>query len=383
MPEFRSSEYARFAALLPELAAIVVRRDNSPKRMASVGVRLGGLLAWGVEQARYSSELTGPEITEACRVEPFRPVPPVPGGDFTVDAAEIQQHSAAMARFKVVGRSSEPLELLVSHSTAKKAITVDGMIAHKLIRLIHNHPRRISGTDLASLFHMVALMAAEESDLSEEADGLQLGVGSTWLNAPSVVMRGDQFLLETALEGCRAEDLPADRRESAYRHAVLNWARMLLQDGILHTFLRRDQIRFHGNNIGVTRWAGTYRPGPAVQAFVPSLAWAAFGPSVADRARQRSRLLGLLAHGLGITGSLEDLADLCLALISQGGPLQVARPLMPGLFIRQQQVAAPDRTGLTRLLRQLVWFRDLGLACGVADLALPWRELAHEVGSWL
>lgn len=383
MRESRSSEYARFAALLPELAAVVLRRENNPRRMASAGMRLGGLLAWGVEQARYSAELTSPEITEACRAEPFKPVSPVSGADFTVDAAEVQQHSAAIARFKVVGQSSEPLELLVSRPAVKKAITADGMIAHKIIRLIHNQPRRMSATDLSSLFSMVALMAAGEADLSEEADGLRLGTGLNRLNAPRIVMRGDHFLLETALEGCRAEDLPATRRESAYRGAVLNWARMLLEDGILHTFLRRDQIRFHVDSIGVTRWAGTYRPGPAVQAFVPSLAQAAFGHSAADRARQRSQLLGLLAHGLGITGSLEDLADLCLALISQGSPLEVGRPLMPGLFIRQQQEAAPDRVGLARLLRQLVWFRDLGLASGIADLALPWRELAHEVGSGL
>jgi hypothetical protein len=51
---------------------------------------------------------------------------------------------------------------------------------------------------------------------------------------------------------------------------------------------------------------------------------------------------------------------------------------MPDLFICQQQDAVPDRTGLTRLLRQLVWFRDLGLTCGAPDLAAPWRELAHE-----
>jgi hypothetical protein len=382
MPEFRSSEFTRFAALLPELVAAVVRRDSSPERMAAAGVRLGGLLAWGVEQARYSAELTNPEITEACRAEPFRPVPPVPAGDFTV-TAEIQQHSAAIVRFRVVDRSSEPHELLVSHSAAKKVITADGMIAHKLIRLIHNHPRRMSATDLSRLFRMVALMAAEEADLSAEADGLQLGAGSSWLSSPRVVLRGDQYLLETALDGCRAEDLPAHRREPAHCLAVLNWARMLLQDGILHTFLRRDQVRFHGDNIGVTRWAGTYRPGPAVQAFVPALVHAAFGGSAADRARQRSGLLGLLAHSLGITGSLEDLADLCLALISQGGPLQVARPLMAGLIIRQQQEAAPDRMGLTRLLRQLVWFRDLGLACGAADLSRPWRQLAHEVESSL
>lgn len=383
MHESRSSEYARFAALLPELAAVVLRRENSPRRMASAGMRLGGLLAWGVEQARYSAELTSPEITEACRAEPFRLIPPVSAADFTVDTAEGQQDSAAMARFKGIGPSSEPLELLVSHPAAKKTITADGMIAHKLVRIIHNHPRRMSATDLSGLFRMVAMMAAGEADLSAEAEGLQAGTGSKWLKAPRVVLRGDHFLLQTALAGCRAEDLPATRREPAYQLAVLNWARMLQEDGILHTFLRRDQIRFDGDSIGVTRWAGTYQPGPAVQALVPALVLAAFGPGAAERAGQRSRLLGLLAHGLGITGSLEDLADLCLALISHGGPLQVGRPLMPGLFIRQEQETAPDRMGLTRLLRQLVWFRDLGLASGVTDLARPWRELAHEAGSGL
>jgi hypothetical protein len=116
---------------------------------------------------------------------------------------------------------------------------------------------------------------------------------------------------------------------------------------------------------------------------VPSLARAAFGDNAAVRERERSSLLGLLAYGLGITGSLEDLADFCLALVSQSGPLQVAKPLMPGLLIRQQQEAAPDRMGLTRLLRQLLWFRDLGQACGAGDLARPWRELAQEAGSEL
>jgi hypothetical protein len=33
---------------------------------------------------------------------------------------------------------------------------------------------------------------------------------------------------------------------------------------------------------------------------------------------------------------------------------------------------------IVQLLRQLVWLRDLGLACGVADLTRPWREVASE-----
>ena len=381
MPQSGNFEYARFATLLPALVAVVLRRENSPVRMAADGARLGGLLAWGVEQARFSFELTGPEITEACRSQSFGSVPPVSGRDFTA-ATEMERHSA-VARFKVVGREDEPLELLVSNPAATKAITADGMIALRLVRMIHSHPRRMSAMDLASLLNLLALMAAGEADLAAEADGLKLGTGSSWLSAPRLVTQGDRFLLETALPGCRAEDLPGSCRESAYNRVVLNWARMLAEDGILHTFLRRDQIRFHQEEIGVTRWAGTYRPGPAVQAFVPSLARAAFGDNAALRARERSSLLGLLAYGIGITGSLEDLADFCLALVSQSGPLQVARPMMPGLLMRQQQEAAPDRMGLTRLLRQLLWFRDLGQACGAGDLALPWRELAHEVGSAL
>jgi hypothetical protein len=380
MPQSDNSEYARVAALLPTLVAVVLRRENSPERMASDGARLGGLLAWGVEQARFSFELTGPGITEACRTQRFGSVPPMPRHDLTVEA-EMDRHSAALVRFKAVGRSGEQLELLVSNPAAKKAINADGVIALKLVRLIHGHPRRMSATDLASLLNLLALMAAAEADLSEEVGGLQLGIGSNWLSAPRVITHGDRFLVETALPGCRAEDLPDPRSESAYGRVVLNWARMLTEDGILHTFLRRDHIRFHQEEIGVTRWVGTSQPGPAVQAFVPSLARAAFGDSAAVRARERSSLLGLLAYGLGVTGSLEDLADFCLALVSQSGSLQVAKPMMPGLLIRQQQEAAPERMGLMRLLRQLVWFRDLGQACGAEDLAQPWRELAHEVRS--
>jgi hypothetical protein len=381
VPQSGNSEYARFATLLPALVAAVLRRENTPVRMASDGARLGGLLAWGVEQARFSFELTGPELTEACRSQPFGPVPPVPNRDFTV-ATEMEQHSA-LARFKVVGQAGEELELLVTNPATVKAITADGMLALKLIKLIHSRPRRMSATDLASLFNLLALMAAGEADLAQEADGLRLGARSNWLGAPRVVTQGDQFLLETALPGCRAEDLPGPCRESAYTRVVLNWARMLTEDGILHTFLRRDEIRFSREEIGVTRWAGTYQPGPTVQAFVPSLARAAFGDNAAVRARERSSLLGLLAYGLGITGSLEDLADFCLALVSQSGPLQVAKPFMPRLLIHEREEAAPDRMGLTRLLRQLVWFRDLGQACGARDLALPWRELAQELGSEL
>lgn len=376
MGESRSFEYARFAALLPELTAVVLRRERSPARIASAGVRLGGLLAWGVEQARFSGELTGPDLAEACQSVPFPPVHPVPVRDFRVDAAAYQ-HSAAVGSFNVVDQYGAALELLVSRRAVQKAITADGLIAHRLVRLIHSTPKRMSAADLSDLLRLVARMAATEADLSEEAEGLRLAAGTRWLQAPSVVLQGEEFLLETALEGVRADDLSAPNREAAYPRAVLNWAWMLAEDGILHSFLRRDQIRFDGDRVGVSRWAGTYRPGPAVQALVPALAQAAFGPA-AGRARQRSRLLGLLAHGLGAGGSLENLADLCLALVSQSGSLQLTRPLMPDLRICQQQGAAPDRMGLMRFLRQLVWFRDLGLACGVADLAAPWRELADE-----
>jgi hypothetical protein len=88
----------------------------------------------------------------------------------------------------------------------------------------------------------------------------------------------------------------------------------------------------------------------------------------------------VLADGLGLTGSLEDLGDLCRALISQDAPLQVARPLMPGLFIQQPDKADPAaHLEFTRLLRQLVWLRDLGLSCGVTELSRPWRQLADEI----
>jgi hypothetical protein len=381
MTQSRSSEYARFVALLPELVAVVLRRENSPERLASAGARLGGLLVWGVEQARFCAELTGSDIAEACRTQPFRSVRPVHGGGYTMDA-ELPRVSSALSRFKATGPSGEPLEVLVWHQDAEKIVATDGLIAYKLVKRLHSRPKRMSAADLAGLLRMLAMMAAQEADLSAEADGLQLGSGSKWLIAPRLVERGERFLVERALPGCLAEDMPVPDAARAYHRTVRSWARMLLQDGILQTSLRRDQIRFQDDDtIGVTRWAGAYRPGPAVRAFPPTLALAAFGSSATDRARHRTSLLEFLAHALGIAGSLEDLADLCLALISQGGSLQVSRPLMPGLFIREQGETAPDRIGFVRMLRQLVWFRDLGQACGAADLSAPWQELAHETRS--
>src|SRR5208282_4027274 len=98
------------------------------------------------EQARFCAELTGPEIAEACWTQPFRPVPPVRGGGFTVDT-ELPRGSSTLARFKAVGLSGEQLELLVRHQGAEKTITADGGIAYKLVKLIHSRPRRMSADD--------------------------------------------------------------------------------------------------------------------------------------------------------------------------------------------------------------------------------------------
>src|SRR5450432_2816676 len=99
MRRVSSSEYIRFAVLLPELVAAVLRRESSAERMASAGVRFGGLLAWGVEQARFATELTSPQIVASCRAVRFTPISPVRTGDFIAQAG-IPQTSAAIARFR-------------------------------------------------------------------------------------------------------------------------------------------------------------------------------------------------------------------------------------------------------------------------------------------
>lgn len=365
--------------MLPELTSVVLGRERGPDRIASAGVRLGGLLAWGVEQAKFSAELTGLELAEACRAVPF----PYPGrppqiGSFGTGTEAIDEHVSAIARFGAIAPSGEPLELLVSDDSMRQAISMDGRIAARIVRLVHSHPQRMSAADLSGLFRLMADMATADARLADEAKGLRLATGTQRLRAPRLVELGDQYLLETSLSGTAIEELPMSRRQSAYRQVVVGWAGLLMNDGILHTFLRRDQIRCDGNRVGASRWTGACRPGFIVLATVSVLAQAAASPTEADRGRLRSKLLGLLADGLGITGSLEDLADLCLALATHSGPLRLSRPLLPGLLLRQQHQVPPDRAALMRLLRQLVWFRDLGAACGAPDLAAPWRELARE-----
>jgi hypothetical protein len=381
MNGFRGSEYARLASLLPELVSVVLRKEHSPDGIAAAGVRLGGLPAWGVEQAKFSAELISPEIAEACRAAAF-PLPAHPEhlGSFMVCTEAIDKHTATIARFRVAAPPGEPLELLVSDASMLKDIDMDGRLAGKTVRLVHSKPKRMSALNLSRLFRVLAEMAAVDGHLAAEAEGLRFALGTQRISAPRLVRLGDQYLLETSLAGTAIEDLPVPRRQSAYRQVVLCWARLLMDDCILHTFLRRDQIRCDGDRIGASRWTGTCRPGSVVLSIVPTLAQAAASRTVADRARRRSQLLGLLAYGLGISGSLEDLADLCLALVTHSGPLQLSRPLLPGLVLCRQEEVAPDRAELIRLLRQLAWFRDLGTACRAQDLAAPWHELARETG---
>lgn len=374
-----SPEYGRFTALLPELARVVIRRDTSPDRMAAAGLRLGGLLAWGVEQARFAHELIKPELSEACWKASF-PLIDVPAeADFAVLASE-PQGSATITRYQVAGPSGEPLELLVAGPVAEQDIHTDGMLAYRLIRIVHRAPKRMSATDLGGLFRVTALLAATEASLAEEVRGLELALDSKWFQAPRIVHKGRTFLLETALDGDSLEQLRPAQREAAYHRVVTRWTRMLMHDGVLHVFLRRDQLRFDGADVGAGRWAGTCMPGPIIPAFLRSLVLGAFGAGTADQALNRDRASALLADGLGITGSLAELDELCHAVISQRTSLSLPRPLMPGLFVSEREgPEPPERLGLIRLLRQLVWFRDLGLACDVADLTRPWREVASEI----
>ena len=296
-----SPEYKRFAVLLPELVRVVVYRDTGPDRMAAAGLRLGGLLAWGVEQARFARELIKPELSEACWKASFPLIDAPAGADFTV-FGDVPQGSAMITRYRAVGKSGEPLELLVGDPLAEQGIGTDAMLAYRLIRIVHRAPKRMSATDLAHLFRVAALMAAGEANLAEEARGLRLALDTQWFEAPRIVYQGESFLVETALGGDLLEELQPAQREAAYDRVITSWSRMLMHDGILQVSLRRDQLRFNGNGIGVARWAGTCIPGSIIPTFLRSLIMWAFSSDTAEQTLNRNRASALLADGLGITG---------------------------------------------------------------------------------
>lgn len=342
-------------------------------------MRLGGIFAWGVEQGRFSGELLRPEIALACEEEQLliRRSPPVPGVRII---QTLPVSGTSIASFQAMGKSGEALVVLASLSEEIEKLSVDTRLIEFLVGMLPRHVHYIYKTDLVRLIEDIAVAAGLDGDLDEEARGLRLGERPDWFDAPRIVLQTDNVLVETELGGVGIEALSNTQRAITYCNAVTNWARMLLDDGILNVTLRRDRLRIQGTRLGLTRWTGTRQSSAASVELIRSLVLAAFASSTSARATANDLAAQLLADGLGMEGSLKDVETFCLSLISENGRLILSRRNFPLLVARQSDRYSQDeRVEIFQLLRQLVWLRDLGHACGVDDLSRPWRDLASAL----
>ena len=374
---------SRLANILPDaLKYASLRRRATVDQVVASGLQLGGIFTWGIVQGRFTAELLGSKISSACEKEilparfPSAPpgikvLQPLPSGD------------ASIAGFRAAGEHGEPLRLMMSLPIESEKLSADIRLVEYMVGMLPRHSHYISKADLVTLIEDIAYAAALDGDLAEEARGLHVGKQSDWFEAPRAVLHSNNLLVVTDLAGVPIEDLPAEQRADIYCRAVANWSRLLLDDGILNVTLRRDRLLIQEAKLGLTRWAGT-RPSSSAAQLIRNLVLASFGLTDAARETARDQAAQLLADGLGMEGAMDEIEAFCLSLISENEQLTLKRRNFKQVVARQSnRYSQEQRVDMFQLLRQLVWLRDLGLACGVADLSRPWQELAQELsGSW-
>lgn len=377
------SAFGRLAAILPEvLSAVMAYRNENVKsaRLIASGLRLGGIFTWGIEQARFSQELAGPKVADTGWQASFPHLPPpaVPG--ITI-VRPLPTTETSIVSYQAVNSSAESLRLLMSKSAEKETIAADGRLIEGMLNMFPRSLRQISKADLTRLIEDVVAVASVEADLVEEAAGLSASAGSDRFEIPRIVSQLPGILVETDLPGRPLAELPIAERAPVYHAAVTGWTRMLITDGILQVGLRRDRILGQDGRLGITRWAGT-RPSRATsRTLLRNLILAAFGPDTLVRKSSRTEAENLLADGLGLTGDLAQIQGFCFSLVSESGRLDRRqwRQLAGIVVSARDGYSSAERTEGLLLLRQLIWLRDLGLECGVDDLAAPWRALAPEL----
>lgn len=367
---------ARLASVLAEIAAVTAGGHRSRSaHMVRAALQLGGIFAWGVEQGHFARELLKPETAKACESTPMRTVITPTLADIRI-LRPLAAADAGLSSYSAIGKSGEALTVFASVADQRSKLAVDARLAEKMLALVPERSIRVPTADLVRLVQDIALIAAMDSDLGEEARGLRTGPGSNWFESPRLVSSANDLLIETELAGTAVEELPDAEQEGAYVAAVMTWARMLLKDRFLIVSLRRDRLRLNGAKLGLSRWAGARQSSPAAPALLQSLVMAAYEPTLPGRQQARDQAAELVAAGLGLEGSLDAIMSPILALVKADSQSPPSRKIMAHVVARQSaKYRQEDRTELVQMLRQLVWLRDLGIACNVADLSRPWREL--------
>lgn len=371
----------RLAAILPEALKFArLGRQAPTDQVAAAAIGLGGLFAWGIRQGRFAGELLGREIADACERASFpaSEPPSSPAPDITL----LRQCAVdePIIAFQAIRESGQLLQVLHLMPSEHAKVAADTKLIEFAVGRLPRLADRFGKRDLIRLIEDVLRAAELDHDLAAEVSGLRAAAENHWFESPEVVFRSDGILLVTDVEGTPVEELPVAQRNGVYHDAVTGWARMLFGTGILVVTVRRDRLRVKDGRLVLTRWAGTRRASAGAKALARQLVLAAFDDTPAGQARARGDIAGLLADGLGLAGSLQEVEEFCLALISTSAPLKLSRQSFSHTVVRESgRYATEQRIEFLLLLRQLVWLRDLGIACGESDLVYPWRELAPEL----
>jgi hypothetical protein len=371
----------RLAAILPQALKFArLGRQASADQAAAAAIGLGGLFAWGIRQGRFTGELLGREIADACERASFpAPEPPSPPAP---DITLLRQSTVdePIIAFQAIRESGQLLQLLHLMPIEQAKLAADTKLIEYAVGRFPSLGDRFGKRDLIRLIEDILRAAELDHDLAAEVSGLRAAAGTHWFESPEVVFRSDDILLVTDVEGLPVETLPLAQRKGVHHDAVTGWARMLFDTGILIVTVRRDRLRAKDGRLVLTRWAGARRASVAAKALVRQLVLAAFDDTPGEQARARSEITRLLADGLGLEGSLQEVEEFCLALISTNAPLKLSRQSFSHTVVRESgRYVSEQRIEFLLLLRQLVWLRELGIACGESDLAYPWRELAPEL----
>jgi hypothetical protein len=371
----------RLATILPEALRFARLGRRVPlDQAAAAAIGLGGLFAWGIRQGRFTGELLGREIADACERASFPvPEPPPPLGPNII----LLQQSAVdepIIAFQAIREPGQLLQVLHRMPSEHAKIAADTKLIEYAVGRFPRLTSRFGKKDLIRILEDILRAAELDHDLGAEVSGLHAAAETRWFESPELVLRSDGMLLVTDVGGTPLEALPVGQRSSVYHDAVTGWGRTLFGTGVLIATIRRDRLRVKDGRLVLTRWAGTCRASSTVKALVRQLILAAFDGTQAGRERARSEVTPLLAEGLGLEGSLQEVEDFCLALISTNTPLKLSRQSFSHTVVRESgRYVAEQRIEFLLLLRQLVWLRELGISCGESDLVYPWQELAPEL----
>jgi hypothetical protein len=376
----RESTGRRFAAILPHaLSFTASHKENRVEQLVVSGVRLAGLFSWAVEQGVFAEEIIDSGLARCCALASFAPAP-VPARAAVEVIRRTSLMESGIVAYDVLDRSGVALTLLVASKDQQQRIKLDRRLLGALFAVAAGKLPRIPRGHLDRLLDAFAELASMEADLREETNSRRLGIRSARFSVPRTLQEGEQFLLQDRIPGGLLEETSSAKRAHIYNQAAMAWARMLLIDGILQVGLRRDHIYADGGQLGIARWAGTRQAHGQSSALLRVLVLSALGSTEPVRARNRLIVSSMLRDALGLDGVLDEIEEFCISLFVQHGKLERNRGILSRLSVREGENYCQEiRTETFCMLRQIVWIRNIGLACKVGDLTEPWREIAIEL----